>query len=82
MACRRVGVSQCTRTWRRGLPFFCYIHRTTGGVPHFEVLAEVSPDAAAARAARLLTERRDGERAELWQGDTLILILPREAIAA
>lgn len=64
------------------MPFFCYIHRTGGGVPHFEVLAELSADAAAARAARLLAERRDGLKAELWQGDTLVLILPREAVAA
>jgi hypothetical protein len=64
------------------VPFFCYIHRTTGGVPHFEVLAEVTADAAAARAARLLAERQDGARAELWQGDTLMLILQREAVAA
>jgi hypothetical protein len=61
------------------VPFFCYIHRRTGGVPHFEVLAEESPDLAARRAAKLLAERRDAERAELWQGDTLVRVLTREA---
>lgn len=61
------------------MPFFCYIHRRAGGVPHFEVLAEETPDQAVRRAAKLLSDRRDGERAELWQGDTLVHVLVREA---
>ena len=61
------------------MPFFCYIHRVTGGVPHFEVLPEVTADSAVRRAAQLLAERLDGERAELWQGDTLVMVLPRAA---
>ena len=64
------------------MPFFCYIHRTTGGVPHFEVLPEITTDSAVMRAAQLLAERRDGERAELWLGDTLVAVLPRAAAAA
>lgn len=62
------------------MPFFCYIYRHTDGVPHFEVLPEETPDQAARRAARLLAERRDAARAELWQGDTLVrVLLPQTA---
>jgi hypothetical protein len=61
------------------VPFFCYIFRHADGVPHFEVLPEETPDLAVRRAAKLLAERRDGARAELWQGDTLIQVLMREA---
>ena len=61
------------------MPFFCYIYRRTDGVPHFEVLPADPPDHAARRAARLLAERSDAERAELWQGETLVRVLTREA---
>jgi hypothetical protein len=58
------------------MPFLCYIHRRTGGVPHFEVLPDGSPAAAAARAATILAQRPDSDRAELWQDDLLLLTLP------
>jgi hypothetical protein len=61
------------------VPFFCYIYRRADGVPHFEVLPEETPDQAVRRAARLLAERGDAERAELWQGETLVRVLTREA---
>lgn len=63
----------------RAMPFFCYIHRIDGGVPHFEVLPQASRDDAVRRAAALLADRPDGERAELWEGETLLVILPRPA---
>lgn len=55
------------------MTILCYIHRRTGGVPHFEVLADMTRDEAAARATALLADRPDGERAELWDEDELIL---------
>jgi hypothetical protein len=59
------------------MPYFCYIHRTSGGVPHFEVLPETSKGDAVVRAARLLAQRADGERAEVWEGERLVFTLPR-----
>jgi hypothetical protein len=61
------------------VPFFCYIHRNTGGVPHFEVLPEVSEQNAILRAWQLLADRMDGERAEIWLGDTLVATVARAA---
>ncbi len=66
------------------MPVFCYIHRKGVGVPHFEVLPELSERGAQDRAAQLLAQRADGVRAEVWDGDTLIFTVPRSepAIAA
>jgi len=61
------------------MSYFCYIHRKTGGVPHFEVLPETSQGGAIDEAARLLAERSDAIRAEVWEEDRLIFTLPREA---
>ncbi|WP_411288661.1 hypothetical protein [Phenylobacterium sp.] len=57
------------------MPFFCYVHRTGGGVPHFEVLPDMPRAAAIQRAADLLAQRPDGERAELWEGEELVFTL-------
>jgi hypothetical protein len=59
------------------MTYFCYIHRKTGGVPHFEVLPETSPRDAADRAAKLLAQRVDGERAEVWEDERLVFTVPR-----
>ena len=59
------------------MPYFCYIHRETGGVPHFEVLPETSPGDAVERAKRLLAQRADGVRAEVWEGERLVFTVPR-----
>jgi hypothetical protein len=59
------------------MTYFCYIHRKTGGVPHFEVLPEMSPGDAVDRAAKLLAQRVDGERAEVWDGERLVFTVPR-----
>jgi hypothetical protein len=59
------------------MPYFCYIHRETGGVPHFEVLPETSQSGAVDRAAQLLEQRADGVRAEVWEGERLVFTLPR-----
>jgi hypothetical protein len=59
------------------MPYFCYIHRKTGGVPHFEVLPDTSQSIAIDRAAALLAQRADGVRAEVWEGERLIFTLPR-----
>jgi hypothetical protein len=64
------------------MPFFCYIHRRGDGVPHFEVLSEVTERGAQARAAQLLAQRADAVRAEVWDGDTLIFTLPQTSAAA
>jgi hypothetical protein len=61
------------------MPYFCYIHRKTGGVPHFEVLPDTSQSIAIDRAADLLAQRADGVRAEVWEGERLIFTLPRAA---
>jgi hypothetical protein len=64
------------------MPYFCYIHRSSGGVPHFEVLPQASRDEALKRAAELLADRPDGERAEVWEGETLIQTLPKPSSVA
>lgn len=61
--------------------FFCYIHRHDHGVPHFEVLPESTELGAKRRAAELLAQRVDGERAEVWDGETLVFTIPRDAAA-
>jgi hypothetical protein len=61
------------------MAYFCYIHRLTGGVPHFEVLPESSESGAIGLAAHLLADRADGVRAEVWDGERLIFSLPRAA---
>jgi hypothetical protein len=60
----------------------CYVHRTSGGVPHFEVLPDVSRDEAIRRALDLLSQRPDGQRAELWDEDALIFTVPGGFAAA
>ncbi|WP_374471298.1 hypothetical protein [Phenylobacterium sp.] len=62
--------------------YLCYVHRTSGGVPHFEVLPDMSASQAAERAAAILAQRPDGVRAELWQEDVLLLTLPARTAAA
>ena len=59
------------------MPFFCYIHRQGDGVPHFEVLPELSARGAQDHAAQLLAQRADGVRAEVWDGDRLVFTVPR-----
>jgi hypothetical protein len=59
------------------MSYFCYIHRETGGVPHFEVLAETSQGGAIDRAAKLMEQRADAVRAEVWEGERLVFTLPR-----
>jgi hypothetical protein len=59
------------------MPYFCYIHRETGGVPHFEVLPETSQGGAVDRAAARMAQRSDAGRAEVWEGERLFFTLPR-----
>ncbi|HEX4712920.1 hypothetical protein [Phenylobacterium sp.] len=59
--------------------YFCYIHREAGGPPYFEVLAETSPGGAVDRAAQMLSQHAGAVRAEVWDGDELVFILPRAA---
>ena len=61
------------------MPYFCYIHRQAGGVPHLEVLSETSQGPAIDRAAKLMAQRADAVRAEIWEDERLIFNLPREA---
>jgi hypothetical protein len=60
------------------MSYFCYIHRQTGGVPHLEVLPETSEGPAIDMAARLMAQRADAVRAEIWEDERLIFSLPRE----
>jgi len=57
------------------MPLFCYVHRRGGATPYLEVLPDLPREDAARRAAQLLAERADGERAELWDGEDLVLTL-------
>ena len=59
------------------MAYFCYIHRKAGGVPHFEVLPETTQGNAVDAAQRLLAQREDAVRAEIWEGERLLLTLPR-----
>lgn len=61
------------------MPYLCYIHRKAGGVPHFEVLPGTSQDGAIYQAARLLAQRTDAVRAEIWKDERLVFTLPRAA---
>jgi hypothetical protein len=63
------------------LPFICYVHRVSGGVPHFEVLPDHSRDGAIERAAAILAQRPDGHRAEVWEEDVLVFTLTGAAKA-
>jgi hypothetical protein len=63
------------------MTYLCYIHRETGGVPHFEVLPDISESHAIGAAARLLAQRADGVRAEVWEGERLVFSLPRASFA-
>ena len=57
------------------MPYLCYVHRRTGAAPYFEVLPDMSQEQAQQRAGALLAERPDGEWAELWQDERLIVKL-------
>jgi len=59
------------------MTYLCYIHRRSGVAPYFEVLPDMPRASAIERAGRLLAERPDGERAELWDGEQLVFTLPR-----
>ncbi len=60
------------------MPYFCYIHREAGGVPHLEVLPETSQGLAIDRATQLMAQRADAVRAEIWEDERLIMSLPRD----
>lgn len=64
------------------MPYLCYVHRSSGGVPHFEVLPDLTRDEAIQRAGELLAQRPDGQRAELWDDDLLVFTLPRAGAPA
>lgn len=63
------------------MAYFCYIHRRTGGVPHFEVLPESTESRAVDIAAQLLAQRADAVRAEVWEDERLVFTLPRDMVA-
>jgi hypothetical protein len=56
--------------------YFCYIHRKTGGAPHFEVLPETSQTGAMTHAAQMLSQHANAERAEVWDDERLVFSLP------
>lgn len=64
------------------MPYLCYVHRTSGASPYFEVLPDMPRRQAIDRAGDLLEERPDGERAELWDEDRLVFTLPRATAPA
>ena len=63
----------------RPMVYLCYIHRKTGGAPHFEVLPETSQSAAMDRAAQMLSQHAGAVRAEVWDGERLVFSLPHAA---
>jgi hypothetical protein len=65
------------------MPYLCFIHRRSQAAPYFEVLPDMSRLSAIERAGALLADRPDGERAELWEDERLVLTLPRaDAVSA
>ena len=65
------------------MPYLCYVHRSTGGVPHFEVLPDpLTREEAVARAGLLLAQRPDGQRAELWEDDVLVFTVPENQVVS
>jgi hypothetical protein len=56
--------------------YFCYIHRKTGGAPHFEVLPETSQSDALDHAAQMLSQHANAVRAEVWDDEHLVFSLP------
>ena len=65
----------------RPMLYFCYIHRKTGGAPHFEVLPETSQSGALDRAAQMLSQHANAVRAEVWDDEHLVFSLPHAAAA-
>jgi len=63
----------------KSMVYLCYIHRASGGAPYFEVLPEISPSGAVARAAQMLSQHAGAVRAEVWDGDRLVFTLPDAA---
>lgn len=59
------------------MPYFCYINPRFGDVPHFQVLPECTNASAVHIAARLLREHDDGETADLWRGENLLVRISR-----
>ena len=57
------------------MPLFCFVHRRGAATPYFEVLPDLPRESARRRAEQLLAERPDGVRAELWDGERLLLTL-------
>jgi hypothetical protein len=64
-----------------GVAYICFIHRATGTAPHFEVLPETSHRGAMDHAARMMEQRADAVRADVWEGDRLVFSLPRESLS-
>jgi hypothetical protein len=60
----------------QSMVYFCYIHRRTGGAPHFEVLPETSQSGAMDHAAQMLSQHAGAVLAEVWDDDRLIFTLP------
>jgi hypothetical protein len=63
----------------QSMVYFCYIHRKTGGAPHFEVLPETSQSGAMDHAAQMLSQHAGAVLAEVWDDDRLIFTLPHAA---
>ncbi|WP_334162165.1 hypothetical protein [Phenylobacterium sp.] len=64
------------------MPYLCYVHRSSSGVPHFEVLPDLTREEAIQRAGELLAQRPDGQCAELWEEDLLVFTLARAGVPA
>ena len=63
------------------MAYLCYIHRRAGGVPYLEVLPDSAQGPAIDTAARLMAQRADAVRAELWEDERLVFSLPRDLAA-
>jgi hypothetical protein len=62
------------------MPYFCYINHSTGDVPYLQVLPECSQVGAVHHAVRILREHDDGETADLWRGEHLMLRISRSDV--
>ena len=65
------------------MSIICYVYGRTPGTPHMEVLPETPLPEAITVARRLLADRPECGRADLWDGDDRVAtILQRGSRAA
>lgn len=62
------------------MSFICYIYQSDDQVPYMEVLGDLPTDAARLRVRQLLRDRPHCARAELWEGEDVVMRLRQDEI--